>query len=395
MAVTTANLYIFPWCFADEGVEKLMDYVGDLGINRLGLTSHYHAGFFLYGTNSKRHVHMLEDGVTYFRPTDSFYADSPIKPVASKFCDETDLFGDICAQAQKVGIKVTAWNVCLHNTRIGLLHPECTIHNVYGDSLPHALTPAHPASRAFVTAMVTDLAENYPLESVILEAPNYRKRAHGATWVSGHHHERDGVYLRPLEQDLMDLSFNPAEVDAARQRGVDIDGVRNAVRDHMDRYFASAPCEPKGLPETIEQFLDKTPALADLQACYRSIEESFLQEIRQVAQPRGVKLEGGTSPLVDIATSSAYGETMERTAQMVRDAKAAILPHQALNFGFRMGFNTPGMGTPIVSEEQTCQIVRIIAENGADGVTLYNYGECARKCVEWIKPALKGIDFGS
>jgi len=395
MAATTANLMIFPWCFADEGVEKLMGYLRDLGINRLCLTSHYHAGFFLYGTSPKRRVHMLEDGVTYFRPTDSFYTDSPIKPAVSKFCDETDLFGDVCAEAKKVGMRVSAWTVCLHNTRIGLLHPECTIHNVYGDRLSHAMTPAHPASRAFVLAMVADLAEHYPIEAVLLEAPNYRKRAHGATWVSGHHHERDGVYLRPLEQDLMDLSFNPADMDEARKQGVDIDAVRDAVRRHMDSYFDQAPCEPRGLPETIEQFLDKTPALADLQACYTRIESSFLQEIRDFAEPRGLKLEGGMNPLVDIATTGAYGETPERTAQVVRNARAAIRPHQVLYASYRMGFNTPGMGTPVVSEEQTCEIVRTIAEAGADGVGFYNYGECARKCVEWIKPALKGIGLGS
>lgn len=394
MAVTTASLFVFPWCFADEGIEQLMTYLRDLGINRLALTSHYHAGFFLYGTNPKRRVHMLEDGVTYFRPTESFYADSPIKPAVSRLCDDTDLFGDICVQAQKAGIEVSAWTVCLHNTRIGLLHPEYTIHNVYGDSLPHAMSPAHMASRAFVKAMVADLAENYPIEAVLLEAPDYRKRAHGGDWVSGHHHERDGVYLRPLEQDLMDLSFNPADMNEAREKGVDVDAVFRAVRRHMDSYFVQAPCEPVGLPETMEQFIDQVPELADLQTCYRGIEESFLQELREVAQPRGLKLEGGTSPLVDIATAAAYGETVERTAQIVRDTKAAIRPQQRLIFSYRMGFNGPGMGTPVVSEDQTCQIVSAIAENGADGVGFYNYGECARNCVEWIKPALKAIGMG-
>ena len=394
MPATAASLYIFPWCFADEGIEKLARYVRDLGITQLGLTCHYHAGFFLYGANPKRRVHMLEDGVTYFRPTASHYDDIPIKPAVSKFCDETDLFGDVCAAAQQVGLKVAAWNVCLHNTRIGLLHPECTIHNVYGDSLPHALTPAHPHSRAFVKAMVADLAENYPLEAVILEAPNYRKRVHGGTWVSGHHHERDGVHLRPLEQDLMDLSFNPADIEIARGKGVDIDGVRAAVREHMDKYFALAPCEPKGLPETMAQFLDQTPALADLQACYGDIEAQFLREIRQVAEPRGLKMAGSTDPSIDIVLGGAYGETEQRTGELVREAKARCLPHQPLYFSLRMGFNSPGMGTPIVSEEQTCRIVSAISDNGADAVGFYNYGECARNSVEWIKPALRGIGIG-
>jgi hypothetical protein len=394
MAVKTANLYIFPWCFADEGIEHLASYIRDLGITHLGLTSQYHAGFFLYGTNPKRRVHMLEDGVTYFRPTGSFYADGPIKPTASKLCNDTDLFGDICVAAQKVGLKIMAWHVCLHNTRLGLLHPECTVQNVYGDSLPHALTPAHPACRTFVKGTVADMVEHYPLESIFLEAPNYRGRIHGGSWVSGHHHERDGVYLRPLEQELMNLSFNPADVEIASQQGIDMAGLHSAVRAHMDRYFAMAPCEPDGLPSSIEQFLDQTPALADLQACYRQIEESLLQEIRQIAEPRDVKLVGSASPSIDVVGGGAYGETEQRTAELVSTARAGCLPHQQLQFTVRMGFNTPGMGVPLVSEEQTCRMIRVIADNGADGVGFYNYGECARQSVEWIKPALKGIGLG-
>lgn len=391
MAVTTATLYIFPWCFADEGVDRLLDDLRALGITRLALTSTYHAGFFLYGTNPKRHVHLLEDGVTYFRPTAAHYGEGPIRPAVSRLCAATDLFGDICAQAQKAGIAVSAWTVCLHNTRVGLLHPECTIHNVYGESLPHALTPGHPAARAFVRALVADLAANYPLEAVLLEAPDYRRRAHGAAWVSGHHHERDGVYLRPLEQSLMDLSFNPADVDEARRQGVDVEAVRQAVRGHLDSYFAQAPCTPEGLPETMAQFLDAVPALADLQACYRRVVAGFLQELRQVVHRRGLLLEGGSDPAVDIATAAAYGETLAATAQRVREARAALQPHQRLHFSFRLGFNGPGLGTPVVSQEQTCQVVRAIAENGADGVGFYNYAECGRRSVAWIGPALRGI----
>lgn len=35
-----------------------------------------------------------------------------------------------------------------------------------------------------------------------------------------------------------------------------------------------------------------------------------------------------------------------------------------------------------------------IVENGADGVGFYNYPECARNSVKWIKPALKFIGMG-
>ncbi len=391
MAVKTASMFIFPWSLVDGGVDEVLDELRGLGITCICLVSQYHAGYFLYGHNPKRKVHLLEDGVAYFHPTEACYARSRIKPIVASMCAETDWFGVISEKARAVGFDVTAWTVCLHNTRLGLAHPEVTIHNVYGDSYPHALTPAHRDARAFVTAVVTDLCENYPIESVLPEAPNYRNRAHGADWVSGHHHERDGVYLRPLEQALMNLSFNPADEADAREHGVDVDAVKSAVRGHMDRYFDMSPEPPTALAETKEQFLNEVPALADLEANYARIERDLLTDLHKPMQGNGVKMAAGPGPASDIVNAGGYGLSVEETGEAVRQAKAGLLDHQELRFTIRIGFNDPSLSSPIVSQQQTCDYVKAIADNGADGVGFYNYAESARKCVQWIGPALRGI----
>lgn len=394
MTLDSAGLHIFPWDFADEGLDGVMSFVRDLGVTRLNLASVYHAGYFLHPHNPRRKVHMLEDGVAYFHPTESLYVDSPLKPAVASMCAETDWFGAVCERARDVGIEVTAWTVCLHNTRLGLLHPECTIQNAFGDSYPHALTPGHPAARAYLRALVADLAGKYPLYSLLLEAPDYRRRGHGASWVSGHHHERDGVRLRRLEQELMDLSFNPADVAGAQQEGIDVEALRLAVRDHLERYLAAAPSPPVGLPETVEQFIAKVPVLADLRAYYRRAEESLLAELKEEAGPRGVKLQGvGRSPSLDVVTVGTYGEPAHRVAELTRAAKASLLPHQELVVAVRIGFDGPGMGTALLSEEQTSEVTLAVADNGADGIAYYNYSEAPRRSIEWIKPALRGIGF--
>ena len=68
-----------------------------------------------------------------------------------------------------------------------------------------------------------------------------------------------------------------------------------------------------------------------------------------------------------------------------------VLPHQRLNFALRMGFNHPGMGTPILSEAETCAMAQAVAGAGADELVFYNYGEAPRRSVDWIKPALAGL----
>jgi hypothetical protein len=387
-----AGLFTYTWDFVDEGVNTLLARIRDLGVTRILLTSLYHAGFFMHPHNPKRRTYLLEDGVAYFHPNESRYSNSVIKPVVASMCKDTDWFGEICERASDVGLGVSAWMVCFHNTRLGLLHPDATIRNVYGDSYPHAMSPAHPDARAFVHAVAGDLAERYSLLSVMVEAPDYRSRLHGGTWVSGHHHERDGVYLRPLEQALLDLSFNDADVEQASNAGVDVERLRRAVRAHMDRYFDEAPTIPTDLPETIEQFAQDVP-LAGYEAHMRRTEETVLAELAQIVREHGVKLEGKASPSVDMALSGGYGETPQRMAQLVAQTKRTLTADQELGFTVRMGYNHPGMGWAMQSEQDTCAAVRAIADAGADEVLFYNYGEAPRRAIDWIAPALQSAGF--
>tara|TARA_B100000809_G_scaffold56335_1_gene52306 strand:- start:401 stop:1570 length:1170 start_codon:yes stop_codon:yes gene_type:complete len=386
-----AALFTFLWDFVDEGVDDLTAYIRDLGVTRVLVTSQYHAGFFLHPHNPTRKTHLLEDGVSYFRPDPALYDGLTIRPIPASMCADRDWFAFVCERLVDRGLEVSAWHVCLHNTRLGLLHPDATIRNAYGDSYPHALSPAHPDAVAFVEATVKDIATNYPLASVMLEAPNYRKRAHGADWVSGHHHERESVYLRPLEQALMDVSFNAADVAQRETAGIDIEAFRLAIIAHMDRYFEEAPVIPTDLPETIDQFCDAVPAYAACEQHCREVEARLLVTLKDALAGTGTKLEAGPSPHVDWVMQGAYGLGFEETATAVRRARDVVLPHQRLNFALRMGFNHPGMGTPILSEAETCAMAQAVAGAGADELVFYNYGEAPRRSVDWIKPALAGL----
>jgi hypothetical protein len=147
-----AAIFAYAWGFVDEGVDELLSYLRDLGIGRVLVTSQYHAGFFMHPHNPKRKTHLLEDGVTYYHPDPAIHANTVIKPKIAKMCRDRDWYAHICDRAAVHDIQVSAWHVCMHNTRIGLLHPEATIQNVYGDSYPHALSPGHPDARAYVLA---------------------------------------------------------------------------------------------------------------------------------------------------------------------------------------------------------------------------------------------------
>ena len=389
MAMKSAGIYIFPWDFVDEGMEELLERLQGLGLTRLYLTSAYHAGFFVFPHNPKRTVHLLEDGVTYFHPDPDAYTATPLKPQIASICRTNDWFGTICEAAQRRGVEISAWTVCLHNTRLGLLHPECTIQNAFGDAYPHAMSPAHPAAREHVRALVADLAERYPLHSVLIEAPDYRRRVHGGTWVSGHHHERSGVHLRALEEHLLNLSFNPEDVRRATDSGVDVETLRSAVHDHLRSYLQASPDTPPSLSQTVDEFRERVPELVAYEAHFRKMERELIDLLGTEVHSRGVKLIGAAGhPAVDIALAGAYGEPADRVVDIVRQARASA-DQKELLVSVRMGFNSPGMGRPILSETEMKAVVRSAVSGGADALGFYNYGEAPQRSVEWIGPALR------
>lgn len=380
-----AYLFCYPWDFADEGVDRLIGRARDLGVTHLAVASLYHAGFFFYPHNPRRKVHMLEDGVAYYHPDPACYPEE-LAPQVAAVSRDRDLFGAICDTAARAGLRLCSWTVLLHNSRIGLAHPELTVHNAFGDSYPHALSPGHPTAAAFARGVIRDLASRYPLDTIMLEAADYRSRAHGGSWVGGHHHERQGTHLRELENVLLDLSFNPADV-----AGAGAQGLREAVRAHLEAYLAAAPDVPGDLPDSPEAFRRLHPAMADYERRLQANQARLLRELRQEAEPHGVRLMGPADPAIDLVMAGAYGQSPERIAAIARDGRAALGDRQELIVLLRMGFYGDGAryGTPIVTERAMIDSVRAVADAGAHAVGFYNYAEAPARCVDWIAPALR------
>ena len=380
-----AYLFCYPWDFADEGVDRLIGRARDLGVTHLAVASLYHAGFFFYPHNPRRKVHMLEDGVAYYHPDPACYPEG-LAPQVAAVSRDRDLFGAICDAAARAGLRLCSWTVLLHNSRIGLAHPELTVHNAFGDSYPHALSPGHPTAAAFARGVIRDLASRYPLDTIMLEAADYRSRAHGGSWVGGHHHERQGTHLRELENVLLDLSFNPADV-----AGAGAQGLREAVRAHLEAYLAQAPDVPGDLPDSPEAFRRLHPAMADYERRLQGNQARLLRELRQEAEPHGVWLMGPADPAIDLVMAGAYGQSPERIAAIARDGRTTLGDRQELIVLLRMGFYGDGAryGTPIVTERAMIDSVRAVADAGAHAVGFYNYAEAPARCVDWIAPALR------
>jgi hypothetical protein len=383
-----AAICLFAWDLCDEGIDPVLEFLADAGVTSLYLASVYHAGWFLRPHNPRHKCYMPEDGAAYFHPTASLYEATPLRPKVARIAADTDWFAEVGRRLDGYGLRLTAWTVCNHNTPLGLRFPEHTVRNAFGDSYPNALSPASPAVRAYVRALSRDLASKYPLQSIFLEAPNYRGRRHG------HHHERELMPLGPLEIQLLDISFSDHDLACAGAAGVDGQAVQAAVRGHLESYFASVPDRPAGMPETIEQFQSSHPMVTDYLAVLDGQVASLLAEVKEDLRPSGVELEGvGQYSGFDVVLVGGYGKEPEEVARLTREARRRAEPRQRIRVGLRLGMDPPDRPTyqVITSPQKARECVSAAVENGADAVWFFNYSESPRPYLNWIKPAIAGM----
>ncbi len=377
-----SGLWMFAWDLADEGVDSVIGWAADSGLTALQIAGSYHAGWFVHPHNPKHRIFMPEDGCVYFQPTASLYADTPLKPQVASVCRETDWMRLAGERLGPLGMKLVSWTVCMHNTRLGLLHPDCTVRNCFGDSYPHALCPANGSVRRYILALCHDLAMHLPMHAIQLESPGYMGMKHG------HHHERDLTVLTPLECALIDLCFCDACRERAEREQVDIQRVQAFVCDILNAGMADAPSRPAGHPQTMADVAEQCPEITKLMAFRQRVEDTLLQEIKTTIRPYETQLYHFGSPnpqiadVVDVYNGSVYGQKPDGVLTATQEWKRNLDERQALYMGVRLGLNS------VQDADELTQIIAAIQDGGGDGVMFYNYSESPMQTLNWIKPAL-------
>ena len=130
-------IYAYPWDVAEIGVDAAVDRFLALGLDTVTITGSYHAGKFLRPHGKGGKVYFPEDGTIYFKPDLSRYG--AIKPVENAMLSSgQDIVRELSRQSR---MATNVWLVLLHNTRLGLQHPNSVVANAFGDRLIYNLAP--------------------------------------------------------------------------------------------------------------------------------------------------------------------------------------------------------------------------------------------------------------
>jgi hypothetical protein len=390
MSSSYRGLYAYPWDLAEQDPDSFAEELHRSGIDTLCVASSYHAGKFLRPHGASGHVYFPEDGTVHCRVRPERYG--RIKPSESSVVAAGDPFG---TYASRKGIAVTAWTVLVHNTRLGMLHPDIVVRNAFGDPYPYSLCPCHPDVQAYAIALCVDIADRYPVRGLVLETPGWMAYRYG------YHHEVALLGTNPWLDTHLALCFCDHCVAGAARAGVDGSALRARVGAKVRAYLAAPLDTPTEMGRLwLEADLVADPELTAFLRWRCDIVTGLVRRIRSevradaevfvipsTQRPTALSwLEGSDLPslahaadglelcLYEPGWQSAIADLLEVRRRVGSRRLRAIL--------------RPGRPDAL-DEGNFARKVTEIAAAGIDGLGFYNFGHFRRSSLGWIGRALR------
>lgn len=387
-------VYAYAWDVLEAGADAVAAELAAHGLNTLSLASSYHAGKFIRPRGQAGKVVFPDDGTVYFHHRAERYG--AVRPQRSRVVADTDPFAMFGARSD---LKVNAWTVLLHNTRLGTLHPELVVRNAFGDPYVYSLCPSQPAVREYAVTLCADLADQYPVTGLSLETPGWLPYAHG------YHHEFAQVESNPWLMVHLGLCFCDACMAAGHRAGIPMEELKRETAARVAGYLASPVVAPADMAREwlIADFVGNAE-LAAFQRWRGDVVTSLVEEIRaavredarvtiipSVQRPTASSWSEGTdlaalARAADAIDLCLYEPSPARALADLWDARRRVGPDATLRAILRPG--PPDME----SGAQAAATVAALRAAGIEDLAFYNYGMLRAHNLGWVRDALATID---
>jgi hypothetical protein len=385
-------IYAYAWDLAETGVAAAASEFRDLGLDTVTLAGSYHAGKFMRPHGKTGKVFFPDDGTVYFKADPSRYG--AIKPVPNGPLGERDVLRELVAQG---GMSVNVWLVLLHNTRLGMAHPEAVVRNAFGDPYFYNLCPSAPEARAYAVGLAKDVTESYPVRGISLEAPGFSPYAHG------YHHEFALIKSNPWLENVLGLCFCEHCLAGAGKAGIDAPRLKAEVAADIGAYLDSDIDYPADMAEAfwradlaaqgeLRRYLDfrqgvVTSLVAEIRAAVR--QDAEIAVIPSVARPTGGAWYEG-SDLAALAETAGIIEACfyEPSAMRVK-ADLFDIRRRLKGKGKLRGILRPSH-PDIATKGEFLEAVAALRAGGVDELAFYNWGHLRHANLAWIGEAMRG-----
>lgn len=375
--------WAYAWDLLDEGVESAATRLRDIGVTEVNLATNYHHVQAFTPHNPERRTFFAKAS-SYFQPGDEY---GDLAPVPHEEMEGNDWVREVAEDLAETGVSLNSWTIGVHNSRLGMRHPEATIENAFGDHLVFGLCPSKPAAHNYLANVVSDLAGRDTFERIELESFDY---FHGSGF--GWHHDKFHAQLGDLGEFLFGVCFCDDCRANAADAGVDADRAKSVVRETVDGIVAGDV--PHGT--NVTGWLRTHPSV---EAYVDVREETLVSVFADVARaaggadvgyylgvlPVGQTWMAGVNPHavgdhLDYFTVAAYESSRAEVLDCLHEADA-LTPGVPLHAGLLPGH-------PAVQDRDTLvDIVDGLAASGVPRVSFYNYGLLPERNLDWIADA--------
>lgn len=385
-------IYTYAWDLAEAGVTSATDEFLGLGLDTVTLAGSYHAGKFLRPHGKAGKVYFPEDGTVYFHADASRYG--AIKPVANSLLAERDVLGELVEQND---MAVNVWLVLMHNTRLGMAHPDSVVRNAFGDPYYYNLCPSAPDARGYAIGLARDVTTSYRVSGISMESPGF------APYVHGFHHEFALMKSNRWLESMLGLCFCDHCVAGAEETGIDARRFKAEVAGDIEAYLNSDIDYPEDMAEAF--WRADIAAKGDLRRYldFRSdVVTSLVAEIRQsvrddvnvavipsVARPTaGAWYEG--SDLGALAKTAGIVETCFYEPDAMRVKSDLFDIRRRLNGAGKLrGILRPSY-PDLSTQAEFMAAIEALRGGGVDELAFYNWGHLRKANLAWIGDALRG-----
>lgn len=385
-------IYTYPWDLAETGVPAAAKEFRDLGLDTVTIAGSYHAGKFMRPHGKAGKVYFPDDGTVYFKPDLSRYG--AIKPVPNAPLGERDMLRELTDQS---GMAVNIWLVLLHNTRLGMAHPDAVVRNAFGDPYFYNLCPSAPEARAYAIGLAGDVTENYPVRGISVEAPGFTPYAHG------YHHEFALMKSNPWLENMLGLCFCKHCLAGAEKAGIDARRFQAEVAADVGAYLDSDIDYPQDMAEAfwradvathgdLRRYIDfrngvVTSLIHEIRATVRG--DASVAVIPSVARPTGSAWYEG-SDLGALAETAGIIEACFYEPSAVRIKSDLFDIRRRLKGRGRLRGILRPSHPDIADKGEFLAAVDALREGGVDELAFYNWGHLRRSNLAWIGDAMRG-----
>jgi hypothetical protein len=372
------TVWTYPWDVARLGVDAVLGEIAELGLHGIDLAATYHPISALSPRGDSVAGFFCPRGAVFFPAREARYG--RVKPHVWPDRDIVAAWTDVAERLDAHGLELNAWTIGLFQPWIAQDYPETA--RVYSDGtrLDAGICVSSPAVHEYLAALVTDLADQFPVTLVKLEGMYPPLFDYGWT--------RRRIYfsLTPRQQQLMGLCFCASCTSAGAAHGLDVDAIRARVRAALRIGPASSTASPDTTDVDVE--LDAYATLAPA-AATRLIAD-LAAALRAAGSPTrvglGLPFEGAIDPSIDavfdsVATVLFANLATDRTElRRAVDMVRAHDPSPSIECFVHPPFTATGSGgIPQGIQEELADPewranLRTARELGVERFSLYNYG---------------------